>query len=356
MAATVLKNDTLKLARNYFGLNQKEFAKKLNVSQALVSNLEKSLKPLTEDVVEKLKDEFGENFFSQIMSTPNLKVHYRASATVAKKYTDLFEARLLIISNKIEQLLEYVEIPENRIPQIDLEDFKLNAEYLATEIRDYFGLGRKPIEDLVRLLESNGVIVYFFDYDFISAQNKSFDGVSFYVKGVPVILINNKIQNARKVFTLAHELLHLIAHNHSEFIISNERDIEKEANTFASEFLAPRAALRGEYSRLTMSKLFQLKAYWKLSVGALLYKAKGNMLSEDQYRRWVTALAPYRKNEPHDFEINNPVLLKKMLKVCQEDIGSEEDFYKEFGLSKKIFEEVYSTLIEKDRPKMKIIL
>lgn len=354
--ASILKNDTLKLARNYFGLNQKEFARKLDISQALVSNLEKSLKPLTEDIIEKLKDEFGESFFSQVMSTPNLKVHYRASATVAKKYTDLFEARLLIISNKIEQLLEYVEIPENKIPQKDLEDFQLDAEYLANEARDYFGLGRKPIEDIVKLLESNGVIVYFFDYDFISAQNKSFDGVSFYVKGVPVILINDKIQNARKVFTLAHELGHLIMHNHNDFFISNERDMEKEANKFASEFLAPKNALRGEFNRLTVEKLFELKAYWKISVGALLYKAKEITLSPDQYRRWVTYFAPYRKSEPNDFNINKPVLLKKMFQVCQEDIGSEIDFFNEFGVSKKIFEEVYSTLIDKERTRLKIIL
>lgn len=354
--ASILKNDTLKLARNYFGLNQKEFAKKLDVSQALVSNLEKSLKPLTEDIIEKLKDEFGETFFSQVMSTPNLKVHYRASATVAKKYTDLFEARLLIISNKIEQLLEYVEIPENRIPQKDLEDFQLDAEYLANEVRDYFGLGRKPIDDIVKLLESNGVIVYFFDYDFISEQNKSFDGVSFYVKGVPVILVNDKIQNARKVFTLSHELGHLIMHNHNDFFISNERDMEKEANKFASEFLAPKNALRGEFTRLTTAKLFELKAYWKISVGALLYKAKETSLTQDQYRRWVTYFAPYRKSEPNDISINKPVLLKKMFQVCQEDIGSETEFFDEFGISKKIFEDVYSTLIEKERTRLKIIL
>jgi len=354
--ASILKNDTLKLARNYFGMNQKEFAEKLKVSQALISNLEKSLKPLTDDIIEKLKDEFSENFFSQVMSTPNLKVHYRASATVAKKYTDLFEARLLIISNKIEQLLEYVEIPENKIPQMNLEEFKLNAEYLANEVRDYFELGRKPIEDLVKLLEKSGVIVYFFDYDFISAQNKNFDGVSFYVKGVPVILINNKIQNARKIFTLAHELGHLIMHNHNDFFISNERDMEKEANQFASEFLAPKNALRGEFTRLTIEKLFELKAYWKISVGALLYKAKETSLTQDQYRRWVTYFAPYRKSEPHDVTINKPILLKKMFQVCQEDIGSETEFLNEFGLSKKIFEDVYSTLIEKERTKLKIIL
>jgi Zn-dependent peptidase ImmA (M78 family)/plasmid maintenance system antidote protein VapI len=354
--ASILKNDTLKLARNYFGLNQKEFARKLDISQALVSNLEKSLKPLTEDIIEKLKDEFGETFFSQVMSTPNLKVHYRASATVAKKYTDLFEARLLIISNKIEQLLEYVEIPENKIPQKNLEDFQLDSEYLANEVRDYFGLGRKPIEDIVKLLETNGVIVYFFDYDFISEQNKSFDGVSFYVKGVPVILVNDKIQNARKVFTLAHELCHLIIHNHNDFFISNERDMEKEANKFASEFLAPKSALRGEFTRLSTEKLFELKAYWKISVGALLYKAKETTLTQDQYRRWVTFFAPYRKKEPQDISINKPVLLKKMFQVCQEDIGSETEFFDEFGISKKIFEDVYSTLIDKERTKLKIIL
>lgn len=354
--ANILNEDTLKLARNYFGMSQKEFATKLGVSQALVSNIEKSSKPLTDDIIEKLKKDFGANFFSQKMSTPNLKVHYRASATVAKKYTDLFEARLLIISNKIEQLLEYVDIPENKIPQKDLEDFRLDAEYLANEVRNYFGLGRKPIQDFVRLLESNGVIVYFFEYDFISEQNKNFDGVSFYVKGVPVILINNKIQNARKMFTLAHELGHLIMHNHNEFIISNERDMEKEANVFASEFLAPKDALRGEFVRLNFQKLFELKAYWRISAGALLYKAKETSLTADQYRRWITLMAPYRKSEPNDFEINKPVLLKKMFNVCQEDIGTEQEFLEEIGLSKNIFEEVYSTLVDKEKTKLKIIL
>ena len=45
-----------------------------------------------------------------------------------------------------------------------------------------------------------------------------------------------------------------------------------------------------------------------------------------------------------------------MFQVCQEDIGNEIDFFNEFGISKKIFEEVYSTLIDKERTKLKIIL
>lgn len=351
-----LNDETLKLARNYLGLNQKDFAKKIGFSQALISSIEKSRKPLTEEVITKLKREFGKTFFSQKTYEPNLKVHYRASTTVAKKYTDLFESRLRIMSNNISEVIEYVNIPDNRIPQKDLEDFQLDAEYLANEVRDYFNLGRKPIKELVRLLESNGVIVYFFDYEFITAQNKNFDGVSFYVSGIPIILINKKVQNARKVFTLAHELGHLIMHNHNDFFISKDRDIEKEANVFASEFLAPKNALRGEFSYLSLEKLFQLKSYWRLSIGALLYKAKETTLSYDQYRRWITRLAPYRKHEPNDFSIEEPVLLKKMFEVCKSDISDEDLFYRELGLSKSIFEEIYSTIIDKEKPKLKIIL
>lgn len=353
---TILNEETLKLARNYFGLSQKDFASKIGVSQPLISKIEKGLSPLTNEVIENLKSEFGENFFSQKMSSPNLKVHYRASATVAKKYTDLFEARLLIIANKIEQLLDYVDIPENKIPHIDLEDFDLNAEDLANEVRSYFELGNKPVNDFVKLLEKNGVIVYFFDYNFISEQNKNFDGVSFYVKGVPVILINDKIQNARKMLTLAHELGHLIMHNNSSFIISNTRDIEKEANQFASEFLAPKNILRSELVRLNFEKLFQLKAYWKVSASALLYKAKETTLTADQYRRWITQMAPYRKREPNDFDLEKPILLKKMFSVCEEEFINKEDFFNEFGMSKEVFGDVYSTLIEKERPKLRIAL
>ena len=191
-----------------------------------------------------------------------------------------------------------------------MEDFQNNAESLANEIRHFFGLGIKPVDDLVRLLERNGAVVYFFDYDFISNQNNNFDGVSFYVTGVPVILINSKIQNARKVFTLAHELGHLIMHNSNTTFLTPDRDIEKEANIFASEFLAPTTALRGEFARLTLEKLFELKAYWKISLGALLYKAKQTTLSVDQYRRWIIKLAPQRKIEENDFRIEFHLLLR----------------------------------------------
>lgn len=349
--------ETLKLARTYLGVNQKQMANILDISQAYISAIEMGRKPLSDSIIKNLEQQFGKTFFKQKIREPLLKVHYRASATVAKKYTDLFESRLRIIANNIAKMLDHLEIPLNNIPKKDLQDFQLNATYLASEIRQYFNLGMNPIGDIVRLLEKNGVIIHFFDYDFISNQNKNFDGVSFYISGVPVILINNNIQGARKIFTIAHELGHLIMHNHNDIIISNDRDIEKEANEFASEFLAPNRAFRGEFVRLNVAKLFELKAYWNISASALLYKAKKLSLSDAQFRRLITSMAPYRKEEPNDLWVNSPILLDRMLKSCIDELGGLENVLNDLGISHYLYENIYKTIIPKNQKhKLKILV
>ncbi|KAF9659592.1 XRE family transcriptional regulator [Tenacibaculum sp. ZH5_bin.1] len=350
-------NETLKLARNYLGLSQTGLAKKIGVSQAVVSNIEKGNKPLTEDLIQKLKSVFSRSFFSVKNHGGNLNLHYRSSANISKKMIDLFESRVNILANNICEILEYVDIPVNTIPTIGVEDFDYNAKELALYVRRYLGIGVNPIDEIVSLLERNGVIVYFYEFDFISSQNKNFDGVSFYVEDVPVILINKKIQNARKVFTISHELCHLIAHRNINRLIETERDLEKEANTFASEFVIPTSEIKNEFYRLTLEKLFSLKAKWKLSVSALLYKGRSVGLTKDQYRRWVTRLSPYRKEEPFDVSMKSPVLLKKMINVCKEELGGEREFLKTIGISETIYNELYSTIEgEEYRSKLKIIL
>lgn len=340
-------NETLRLYREYIGFSQKKFADFLGISQTVISKIEKGLRPLDEEVVEKLSSSVNKNFFTQNIENLNLKIYYRQSSSTAKSTSDLFESRLTLIANHISHFLEEIEAPENKIPNVDLNDFGLDPEALAIEVRHLFGLGIAPIKDIVELLEAKGVFIHFFDYPFVTPENKTLDGVSFYIKGSPVILINNKIQNARKVFTIAHELGHLIMH--SNFIVESIRDEEAEANKFASEFIAPKRALVGEFSRLTTEKLFMLKAYWKMSVGALLYKAKQTSLTPDQYRRWVTQLSKYRKHEPHDIELSYPKNLKKCFTFFRDNLHSGDNisFLNELGIDKNIFHDLYSTFAEK---------
>ncbi len=340
-------NETLRLFREYRGLSQKKFADYLGISQTVISKIEKGLRPLDQEIVNKLSTSVDESFFLQNIENLNLKIYYRQSSSTAKSTTDLFESRLTLIANHISHCLKEIEAPENQIPSIDLNEFGLNPEALAMEVRQLFGLGISPIKDIVQLLESKGIFIHFFDYPFVTPENKTLDGVSFFIKGTPVILVNNKIQNARKVFTIAHELGHLIMH--LNYIVESVRDEESEANKFASEFIAPKRALNGEFTRLTLEKLFMLKSYWKMSIGALLYKAKDVSLTTDQYRRWVTHLSAYRKNEPHDIDLTNPKNLKKCFAFFKDNLhqGDENSFYRELGINKQIFDDLYSTFHEK---------
>ena len=353
-----INSENIQLLRKYLGKTQKQFSEDIGVSQSVISKIEKGINPIDIDLLKQLSSKYGDSFFREENALPNLKVYYRKSNTAAKKYQDLFESRVSIFSKNILSILEEVELSKNRLPSIDLNDFNLDASKLANEIRGHFNLGLTPIDDLVKLLEGLGIIIHFYEFPFISEQNKNFDGVSFYLKGIPVILINSKIQNARKNFTLAHELCHLLIHN--DTIIEGFRDIEKEANVFASEFIAPTRAIRSDLFNLSFEKLFYLKNYWKLSVGALLYKAKDISLNQYQYRRWVTRMAPYRKHEPQDINLENPSLLKRMFDLYKHEFSNnnENDFIKDLGINADIYGELYSTIypVIERKSKLKLIL
>lgn len=353
-----MKIENLILARKYLGLNQKKFAELLNVSQATISQIEAGFKPITQEMVDALTPSLGEKFFYQKPSNPNLKVHYRVSSTIAKGILNSFEARIELMSNNINTLLETVDIPEYQIPQLDPEDYEMDAKYIANEIRSYLGLGRKPVGNLIALLEKQGVIIHYYDFDFISEQNKTLDGVSFFMNGVPIILINKKIQNARKYFTIAHELGHIIMHLPERFIIAKQRDIEKEANEFASELLIPSEAIREDLININPDKLLMLKHKWRVSASALLYKAKDLTLTKDQYRRWIQKMSMmgWRKNEPMDIEIEKPSLLKTMLDVCSNEMGGKAELTNELGINPILFDELYGGYYEERKAKLRILI
>lgn len=342
MNATIFNNETLRLARDYFGLSQTSFGKKINTKQSIISNIENGERPLELDQTKHLNDHFTEQFFKNEVNLPSQKLFYRKLASTSKSLVSAFEARLTLISMSISRLLDIIDIPENKLPTIDLEDHKFDYEYLASEIRLKFGVLRGPINDIVSLLEKNGVIIHFFDFDFISGENRKFDGVSTYVNGVPLILINNKIPNSRKVFTIAHEIAHLIFH--FDFIISEERNKEKEADSFAAAFLAPKLEVQSIFKRLNKDKLFILKRTWKMSAAAILYRTKdiGN-ITQDWYNKCVFWLAPYRKQEPYEFDIEKPSLLKKIITLAQNETNFS--FLKDLGFKESIVVELFSTII-----------
>lgn len=133
-----------------------------------------------------------------------------------------------------------------------------SASQVAARARSYLGVeveARSPwpsaaewFKECRRLVEDAGV--YVFKNTF---KQKEFSGFCLYDPVFPIIYINNSTAPARQVFTLFHELAHILLRTsgvtklHDEYIGSladEEKRIEVFCNRFAAEVLVPKEDFR----------------------------------------------------------------------------------------------------------------
>ena len=133
----------------------------------------------------------------------------------------------------------------NQLVRLDIDEYHDPTE-VARQVRSLWRVPSGPIDHLIRLLESVGVLVHTRPLG-TAAQ----DAVSTWPRGRPAImLVNSGLPPDRLRFTVAHELGHLVMHS----MPSDTQ--EREANLFAAEFLAPlkRSGPRSKASRRRTSQ------------------------------------------------------------------------------------------------------
>ena len=170
------------------------------------------------------------------------------------------------------------------------------------------------------------------------------DGFSTYFNGnIPVIFVNKNLPTDRYRLTVCHELGHLIMHFGNK--IGAERDLEDEAYQFAIEFLVPENNIRPYLTKVTIEKLADLKAYWYVSMGALLkYANTLGMVTGNQYRYLWTQMGTlgYRTKEPVAIPIEKPSLVNEIIDAYLNDLGySKDELCRIFYLSLSEFEGIY---------------
>ncbi len=126
------------------------------------------------------------------------------------------------------------------------------AEDLAIEIRSRLGIGIAPIPDLVALLEMEmGVRI------FLHPLPSHISGVFAYHQEIGAcVLLNSRHPKARRAWTLAHELAHLLTRRNVASV-----DIEGEAKSpyevfadlFAAALMMPGVAIRRAFSEIADS-------------------------------------------------------------------------------------------------------
>ncbi|MCJ0894425.1 ImmA/IrrE family metallo-endopeptidase [Rhodococcus sp. ARC_M5] len=164
----------------------------------------------------------------------------------------------------------------------------------ARLLRGMWGLGTKPLPNLVQLCESRGVRVYS-----LPPFADAVDAYSVWRGTYPYVFLARRKTPERIRFDLAHELGHLVLHSaESEETTAQER----EADAFASEFLMPAASIL-EYLRQNPSvdDVIETRSQFKVSAMALAFAAhRAGRMSEWAYRHCCIELSQrgFRKDEP----------------------------------------------------------
>ena len=312
-------------------LTQTELARRVGVTRASVSNYELGKNNPTPDVMRRIAHELAQPiaYFTKAerssfgIRSANFFRKTGADTQRRNNACGVYSEWFASTAYAFDAVANY--------PKVDLPQFEPEGEHYtedeielyAEEVRKHFGLGLGPISNVVRLLESKGVLVCRY-----IIPDENIEAFSYWSGERPfVFLASDKGSAARARFDASHELAHLCLHRWvgREELSDPDRlqTIEREADRFSGAFLLPRKQFPNEVYSPRADSFMDLKARWKVSIQAMVYRCKDlglfderqitNIYKQISYKKW-------RTNEPLDeglgaLALEEPLLLKRVAEL-----------------------------------------
>lgn len=304
------------VARISRGLTQEQLALKTGLQQAMVNKLINGKIAISDEYIQRFAEATGfpVNFFDEEVNVlPNHIVYYRKYKCLSSIELTRTQYNLHIQKHRIKKLLSAVNLP-NKLIALE-PNYKLTPEEIANHIRLKWNIPRGPVSNVTRYLEAAGIVVLLTNQDV-----DYFDGLVLPDEdGLPVICINRNLPPDRLRYNLAHELGHLIMHT-NDYFPDAEDDFESEANRFAAEFLMPKSDIMPYFEKdLPITQLSSLKAYWKVSMAAIVRRAyETKAIEKSRYSSLNVQLSKlgYKKKEPTcGLTIEVPSLFSQLLTI-----------------------------------------
>lgn len=359
MGGKKFNGERLKIARMWRNLSATQLAESTGFSRQTISMLENGkMKNPEFSTVQNIGDklQFPISFFleEEKINLNKSTTYFRSLLTTNKKYRVEQVEKIKFIALVYNMLSEYLEFEKINLPQIPENTTPQNAAEL---LRDYWGLGNRPIDNIVYLAEKNGLIVT----DFETATN-DVDAFSHKItsENMETYLIGyskNKRTAARIHFDVAHEIGHILLHNWREDLECMDKEefkeIEWQAHAFASAFLLPEETFRKDVSPYATNLAYyvELKKKWKVSIAAMIRRAKDlDIITTDDYSRLMRNMQKQgiRKVEPLDNELVTvgPSLLQQAINILfEQKVFTPNEFLEE--LSREYGLTLYPNDIEK---------
>ncbi|MEC1178630.1 XRE family transcriptional regulator [Metasolibacillus meyeri] len=342
----------LKEARLLRGYSITDLAAELDISRQAISQFELG------DSVPKLETilnlmsvlNFPRSYFFKPKNEQLIgNTFFRASSKLTKKIKDIQIQKSIYGYEIYNYLSQFVEFPTLNLPkyQYDLGWNKYNIEHLANRLREYWGLGDKPISNMVNLLERNGIIVFSVDTESKAVVDAFYQHRS----DRPFIFLGNDKPSAfRRQLDAAHELGHALMHQHVEewdsLTKEEQKLIEEQAFYFASCFLLPKEAFTKTVTSLSLDHFIDLKTYWRVSAAAMIYRAREiGLMEENRYTsiQKQISMKKMRKSEPLDdmYAVPQPIVMNKAIQtILKHKVKRPEDIILDLSLPQDQIEQL----------------
>lgn len=312
------------LGREARGWTQKDLAGAIRTRQGTVSRYEMGLSPVPQYLHDAISESlrFSPEFFTldcQVLR-PGGDLLYRKKAHVPAKTLRRVEAEVNIRKMQIEVMLRHVDIPQPfPFPAILPEEVERKIRLIAREVRRAWRIPRGPIQNLTRVIEDAGAIIFTIDFG-----TNAIDGTNVRKPGLPPLLfLNCNAPGDRHRFNLGHELGHVVMH----FSTGGGKE-EDEANHFARELLMPFDEIRSDLKNLDLGSAARLKRVWGVSMAALITQAYClRQIPESRYRRLFTQLnaSNQRLEEPLPLPFEEPARFQQLQGFYQDLLGITDE-------------------------------
>ena len=262
-----VNKDLISWARKRAGLTEQEATQKFAKIAAWEAGTASPTYPQLEQMADEFKLPIAVFFFPEPPNVPPIRESFR---TLPDMEFDQIPRQVGALLRKAKALqLNLAELSNGRNPARRLitrdlafpEDVSI-AE-MAARVRDYLSISLDqqfalPDDDTALktwrdALQDAGIFVFKDAF-----RVEGYSGFSLYDDVFPIIYVNNSSTKTRQMFTLFHELAHLLFHTSGidtleDHYIPNlpehQRRIEILCNRFAAEFLVPETAFRQAFAR-----------------------------------------------------------------------------------------------------------
>ena len=286
-----VNGEIIRWAREFYNMSPDEAAQAIGVDISRYMNWENGTEHPTYAKLKKISDVFRKPsavfFFPEPPQLPSIKGDLR---TLPDEIVNSFSKNVIIQFEKakvyqlsLEELYgskESIIAQRSSFPK-DIDqlcnffrmqlEFPISAQKARNSTKVVFEIFREKFYDLG---------IYVFKDAF---KDNRISGICLNDDHFPVIVINNSMSFARQIFTLFHELYHLISDTSGAEIIrddyyvaldAQQTEIERACDTFANAFLVPMDDFKQELKKkpINEDRIEELATLYSVSKEAIMYK------------------------------------------------------------------------------------